>query len=104
MVNSFKHNYLNKKNRPYFIAEIGINHAGYIPLCLRMIKLSKMSGANAVKFQKRDAEDLLNFGEKVKTPNGYLSKNENDIPKKKPGFGAWAYPDTRLEFNEIDYK
>ena len=104
MVNSFKHNYLNKKNRPYFIAEIGINHAGHIPLCLRMIKLSKMSGANAVKFQKRDAEDLLNFGEKVKTPNGYLSKNENDIPKKKPGFGAWAYPDTRLEFNEIDYK
>ena len=104
MVKSFKHTYLSKKKGPYFIAEIGINHGGYIPLCLRMIKLSKMSGAHAVKFQKRDAKDLLNFGEKVKTPNGYLSKNENDIPKKKPGFGAWAYPDTRLEFNENDYK
>ena len=58
-----------------------------------------MSGAHAVKFQKRDAKDLLNFGEKVKTPNGYLSKNENDIRKKKPGFGAWAYLDTTLEFD-----
>ncbi len=104
MVKTFKYDYLSKKNEPYFIAEIGINHSGYLPLCLRMIKLSKLSGAHAVKFQKRDAEDLLNFGEKVKTPNGYLSKHENDIPKKKPGFGAWAYPDIRLEFTENDYK
>ena len=40
-------------------------------LCLRMIKLSKMSGAHAVKFQKRDAKDLLNFWRKVKTPNDF---------------------------------
>jgi len=104
MVKSFKNDHLSKKKEPYFIAEIGINHSGYLPLCLRMIKYSKLSGAHAVKFQKRDAEDLLNFGEKVKTPNGYLSKHENDIPKKKPGFGAWAYPDTRLEFDENNYK
>ena len=47
-----------------------------------MIKMSKISGADAVKFQKRDAADLLNFGLKTKKPIGYLSKNENDIPKK----------------------
>lgn len=104
MVKSFKFNYLSNKKEPYFIAEIGINHNGYLPLALKMIKKSKLSGANAVKFQKRDAEDLLNFNEKVKTPNGYLSKNENDIPRTKPGFGAWAYPDIRLEFNASDYK
>ncbi len=104
MVKSFKYNYLSKRQEPYFIAEIGINHNGYLPLALKMIKKSKLSGANAVKFQKRDASDLLNFNEEIKTPNGYLSKDENDIPKTKPGFGAWAYPDTRLEFDSKDYK
>ena len=46
---------------------------------------------------------FIKLWRKVKTPNGYLSKNEM-IFLKKPGFGAWAYPDTRLEFNENDYK
>jgi N,N'-diacetyllegionaminate synthase len=104
MVKSFKSKYLSKKKSPYFIAEIGINHNGFLPLCLKMIKKSKEAGAHAVKFQKRDAKDLLNFGEEIKTPNGYLSKNEKDIPKNKPGFGAWAYPDIRLEFGHEEYK
>ena len=88
----------------YIIAEAGVNHNGDPKMARELIDVAVESGANAVKFQKRDAEDLLNFGEKVKTPNGYLSKNENDIPKTKPGFGAWAYPDVRLEFNSKDYK
>jgi len=104
MVKSFKISHLSKKKEPYFIAEIGINHNGLLPLCLKMIKKSKEAGAHAVKFQKRDAKDLLNFGEEIKIPNGYLSKNEEDIPKKKPGFGAWAYPDIRLEFDYEQYK
>jgi sialic acid synthase SpsE len=104
MVKSFKSKFLSKKKQPYFIAEIGINHNGFLPLCLKMIQKSKEAGADAVKFQKRDAQDLLNFGEKIKTPNGYLSKNEKDIPKNKPGFGAWAYPDVRLEFGYKEYK
>ena len=103
MVKNFKNKYLNKLDRPYFIAEIGINHNGRLPLALKMIKKAKEAGASAVKFQKRDSEDLLNFNEKVGVPNGYLSKNENDIPKSKPKFGGWVYPDIRLEFNERDY-
>ncbi len=103
MVKSFKSRYLSKKDTPYFIAEIGINHNGKLPLAFKMIKMAKSSGASAVKFQKRVAEDLLNFNEKVGVPNGYLSKNENDIPKKKPKFGGWVYPDKRLEFHEKDY-
>lgn len=104
MVKSFKYNYLSKNNKPYFIAEIGINHNGFLSLAKKMIKQSKIAGASAVKFQKRDAVDLLNFGEKIKTPNGYLSKHQNDIPKSKPGFGAWAYPDIRLEFGIKEYR
>jgi N-acetylneuraminate synthase len=38
----------------YFIAEIGINHNGDISIAQQMIDQAVISGANAVKFQKRD--------------------------------------------------
>lgn len=81
--NNFKNTFLSKKNKPYYIAEIGINHNGRLSLAKKMIKKSKECGADAVKFQKRDIIDILNFRLKNKKPNGYLSKNEFDIPKKK---------------------
>lgn len=101
---NFKEKYLSKKNKPYFIAEIGINHNGYLSLAKKMIKKSKEAGADAVKFQKRDVNDLLNYNLKKKKPIGYLSKNEFDIPKTKIKFGGWVYPDTRLELKLEDYK
>jgi len=104
MVKRFKLKYLSNKNEPYFISEIGINHNGRLSLVFEMIKESKKAGFNAVKFQKRNAEDLLNFNLKTKTPVGYLSKNKDDIPKKSLKFGNWVYPDIRLELKENDYK
>ena len=81
MVANFKIKYLSKANKPYFVSEIGINHNGKLGLALEMIKKSKMAGFDAVKFQKREAKDLLNFNYKIKKGTGYLSKNKNDIPK-----------------------
>lgn len=104
MVKNFKSKYLEKKKEPYFISEIGINHNGKLSLVFQMIKESKKAGFNAVKFQKRNADDLLNFKLKTKKPIGYLSKNKNDIPKKSLKFGSWVYPDVRLELKESDYK
>ena len=37
----------------YFIAEIGINHNGNLEIAKKLIDASKISGFNAVKFQKR---------------------------------------------------
>jgi len=91
------------KKDPYIIAEIGINHNGYLSLAKRMIKLSKDAGADAVKFQRRSAEDLVaNLG-KLGNSTGYLSKNENDTNHKAKKFGTWVYPDLRLELSEKDY-
>jgi sialic acid synthase SpsE len=104
MVSKFKTKYLDNSDNPYFISEIGINHNGILSLALQMIRESKKAGFNAVKFQKRNANDLLNFGLKTKKPIGYLSKNKNDIPKKSVNFGKWVYPDTRLELKDKDYK
>lgn len=99
MVNVFS----KLKSKPYIIAEIGINHNGYLSLAKKLIIQSKKAGADAVKFQKRDAEDLVNYNHIPKTSNGYLSKNENDIKKQKMKFGSWVYPDNRLELSEKNY-
>lgn len=89
---------------PYIISEIGINHNGYLSLVKKLIKSSVQAGANAVKFQKRDVIDLVNDQSKLKKAKGYLSKHEKDINHKSPKFGAWTYPDTRLELSDNDYR
>ena len=92
------------KSKPYIIAEIGINHNGILSLAKKLIVESKKAGADAVKFQKRDVSDLVNFNTSPGKSNGYLSKNEKDIKKQTTKFGKWVYPDTRLELTLSDYK
>lgn len=48
------------RNRPCFIvAEIGNNHQGQLPLALELVHAAAESGAQAVKFQKRDMDALF---------------------------------------------
>jgi N-acetylneuraminate synthase len=42
--------------KPYLIAEIGINHNGNLKIAKQLIKNAKVSGFNAVKFQKRSID------------------------------------------------
>jgi N,N'-diacetyllegionaminate synthase len=46
-------------SKPYFIAEIGVNHNGNMQLAKKMILEAKKSGANAVKFQTFKASTLV---------------------------------------------
>ena len=48
-----------------------------------MVKKSKEAGADAVKFQKRDIDDILNYHLKIKNLLDNLSKDEFDIPKQR---------------------
>ena len=96
-------NVIKFKTSPYIIAEIGINHNGYLKLAKKMILESKKAGADAVKFQKRDAKDLVNILPSLGKSTGYLSKNENDINHKSKKFGTWVYPDLRLELSNKNY-
>ena len=91
------------KKDPYIIAEIGINHNGYLKIAKKMILKSKEAGADAVKFQKRNASDLVNNLPNLGKSTGYLSKNENDTNHKQKKFGTWVYPDLRLELTDKEY-
>ena len=53
---------INLKNKLYFISEIGMNYNGNIDLCYELIKQSKLSGADFVKFQLgwRDKPNEIN--------------------------------------------
>ena len=79
----FKEKSFKKGSNPYFIAEIGINHNGYVDIARRMIDASKNAGADTVKCQKRYIKQLLRPETTIEKPTGYLSRDENDISKEK---------------------
>ena len=48
----------SRNMKPYVIAEIGHNHQGDFNKAEELIKLAKETGANCVKFQKKDVDNL----------------------------------------------
>ena len=65
------------KNKPYIIAEIGINHEGKINYLTKLIYAAKRSGADAIKFQIFKAETLADKNTKIK--KYFYSKNKKEI-------------------------
>mgnify|MGYP001259020929 CR=1 FL=1 len=51
----------------FIISELGINHNGDMDIAKKLIDVSKESGADAVKFQKRDI-DIVYSKEQLKKP------------------------------------
>lgn len=49
---------INRRSRPYIIAEIGVNHEGSMDQARRLVELACSGGADAVKFQSYTAETL----------------------------------------------
>ena len=59
----------------FIIAEAGINHNGEISLAKELIKVAKLSGANAVKFQS-------SYSNLVCTSKSPLAKYQKEITQK----------------------
>jgi len=74
----------------YIISEIGINHNGDINLAKKLIEKSKICGADAVKFQKRDI-------------NLVYSKKELDAPRVSPFGKTNREQKMALEFEKKEY-
>ena len=49
----------NLNRKPYFIAEIGVNHEGSINKAMEMVKTAHENGADAVKFQTFRTENFI---------------------------------------------
>ncbi len=77
-------------NKTFIISEIGINHNGDLDIAKKMIDVSVESGADAVKFQKRDI-DIVYSNEQLKRPR--TSPFGTTEREQKEG----------LEFNKNEY-
>jgi sialic acid synthase len=77
----------------YFIAEIGINHNGSIELAKKLIQSAKDSGANAVKFQKRNINEIFTENARKREYNSIHSYGKTYEEHKEA-----------LEFDESQYQ
>jgi len=75
---------------PYCIAEVGINHNGYLDLAKRMIEVAKEAGADAVKFQTFKAEEFCGDPEQTFT---YQSQGESVTESMLEMFRRYEFPE-----------
>lgn len=76
--------------KPYLIAEIGINHNGDLNIAKKLIDIAKDNKFDAVKFQKRDI-------------NLVYSKEILDIPRESPWGTTTREQKHGLEFEKKEY-
>ena len=74
-----------------FVAEIGINHNGDMEICKKLIDLAVLTGCDAVKFQKREIEEVY-------------SKEFLDGYRESPWGKSQRDQKKGLEFNKKDYQ
>ena len=75
----------------FFIAEIGINHNGDIDICKKLIDIAVTAGCNAVKFQKRDLDQVY-------------TKEFLDSPRDSQWGTTQREQKLGLEFNQKQYE
>jgi len=74
----------------FIIAEIGINHNGEISICKELIDAAVTAGCDAVKFQKRDIDQVY-------------TKEMLDSPRESPWGATQREQKAGLEFSADDY-
>ena len=71
------------KNKYKLIAEVGCNHCGDFETAKKLIIAAKKSGADYVKFQKRDVNSLPNEYFNMLHPNPYNAYGDNYAAHRK---------------------
>jgi len=74
----------------FIIAEIGINHNGDMSICKELIDIASDTGCDAVKFQKRDVDQVY-------------TKEMLDSPRESPWGATQREQKVGLEFNAEQY-
>ena len=89
--------------RPYIIAEAGVNHEGSIDLAKRLIEEAKEGGAHAIKFQTYKANKIASRN----SPSYWDTTKENtksqfELFKKYDGFWKKDYENLKNVCDEFD--
>ena len=88
----FKKKNLERRDKVYFIAEIGVNHEGSIKSAKKLITQAKLAGANAVKFQTYKAEKIASkYAKAYWDLKEEPTKNQYDLFKKYDSFSEKQY-------------
>ena len=91
-----KNRTIDIKNRPFIVAELSGNHSGSLSKALRLIKLAKKSGADAVKIQTYTPEDItLNVNRK-----DFVINNKYGPWNKKKLFDLYKKAHTPIEWHK----
>ena len=87
------------KHKPFIVAELSGNHSGSLKNALKLIKLAKKSGADAVKIQTYTPEDITLD---IKKPD-FIIKNKYSPWNKKTLFKLYEKAHTPLEWHKEIY-
>ncbi len=79
-----------KMNKPFIIAEVGINHSGDIAIAEKLIEMAYTNGCDAVKFQKRTVEEVY-------------CKEYLDSPRESPWGKTQRDQKNGIEFGKEQY-
>jgi len=83
---------VSKKNSPYIIAEVGINHNGEIEKAYKMIEIAKNVGADCVKFQTFKAGEFISDPNQMYT---YQSQGREVTESVLEMFKRYEFPDEK---------
>ena len=102
LIEGYKPNHFTRINRPYIIAEAGVNHEGDIDLAKRLINEAMEGGANAIKFQTYKAQTLASknspsYWDLSKEP----TKSQFELFKKYDRFWKSEFEKLKLECDRV---
>lgn len=102
LINTYNYNH-KALQRPYIIAEAGVNHEGSMDLAKRLIEEAKIGGAHSIKFQTYKASTIASKNSpSYWDTNEEATKSQFELFKKYDKFWKSEYEKLKLHCDDMD--